>query len=213
MKDYFPFFPDKGIIFLDTCAFTITAQERNFLKRVSGQPERYFEESIGRESVRFSRLTEKLSQISNWLTIKEVLEEIKDGLEDLKKLRQRVRSNRLLTVLTEAIPQREKTLRLLEQQVDEEINYNLLSQVEIIFQRARGKINERNTDCKLISAAFAYAEREPTYMFSEDGYVLKAYSIGSVELGLPLKGTFILDKERGGIVSSQQYWLDHCQKL
>jgi len=81
MEDYFSFLPgiDEGIMFVDNCSLEIIRKGRG--------RDPSFKERLEKGHERLSLLTKKLSNMENWVTIKEVAEEVKNGIKGLTKIK------------------------------------------------------------------------------------------------------------------------------
>ncbi len=219
MDDYFNFLPteNEGIIFLDTCAFDtkITNRERTDTIR-----ELYFVKRLEKNTKRLAILTPKLRDMNNWITIPEVIEEFKEGIDGLVKVIPKIANSKIREVVNKAISQKQNTYGLMKDNYEKNTRRLLAEMLEIrdspllqsiksVFLGFGGKIDKRNTDCKIIDAALSSAKLSHSYVFSEDGFLLRTYSWCSVKLNLPLKGTLILDEYSGHVISTQQHYLDH----
>ncbi len=224
MVDYFSFFPesDKGVVFIDTCAFDLRTDE----KRARGTLRDLLDVGDLKDgAIRLRFLKKKLSGMENWTTIEEVIREFRqrdDRYANLQKTIQEAyrKFNPLISAIGELLDAREKIYILLkEEHRNATINLDaeqikkrdslLIPKINRVFKRNRGKTNEMNTDCKLIATALIYAEDLPVYMFSNDKPILRTFTYCAVKMQLNIKGTFILDEKGGKIISTPQYWLEH----
>lgn len=219
MGDYFNFLPteDEGIIFLDTCAFDAGIINR---ERIDTTRELYLAKKLEENTKRLAILTLKLRDMNNWITIPEVIEEFEEGIDGLVKAVPKIVNLKIREVFNKAISQKQNTYELIKNNYEknarrllvnmlETRDSPLLQSIESVFLGFGGQIDKRNTDCKIIDAALSSAKSSHSYVFSEDGFLLKAYSWCSVKLNLPLKGTLILDEHSGHVISTQQHYLNH----
>jgi len=199
MEDYFSFLPkiDNGIMFIDTNSLEISNQ-----KNKDKRP--YLEERLENSHERLSLLTKKLSNMENWVTINEVAEEFKQGIQGLKEIRNKRGSKKSRQIIERAIHIRKRTYKLLNREERNAANHLaegaakrikiLLPKAKIIFQRVGGELNERNTDCKLVVHALAFAQDISTYIFSYDNPLLATYAILAKRLGQTIKKTHIINE-------------------
>lgn len=199
MEDYFSFLPkiDDRIMFVDTNSLE-TLNQNNKGRR------HYFRERLEDSHERLSLLAKKLSNMENWVTINEVAEELKDGIQGLQKIRNRKSSKKSRQIIERAIYLRKRTYKLLNRGERNATNHLtegaakiieiLLPKAKVIFQRVGGELNERNTDCKLAVHALAFAQDIPTYMFSYDKPLLATYAILAKRLGQTIKKTYIINE-------------------
>jgi len=221
MEDYFNFLPEEkeGVIFLDNCAFHLGEGVRESIRFVSR------EEKLCEEVDRLSNLMQKLSCTNNWVTIKEVVGELKENIEGLEYLRERATNKKLINAVERAVHLYKRAHKLIREEkrdalfnltdgLAEKINSFWLPRVGEIFKQVRGKTNSENTDCKLVATALVYAEKTPTYMFSYDIPLLDTYSICAVRAGCGIKNTYILDEERKMVRPTKRYYFNrHLNRL
>jgi len=205
MKNYFSFLPgiDDGIMFVDNCSFYNSCLDSN------GRPYHpNLKERLKKDTWRFSQLVKKLSRMENWVTIKEVAEEFKngfEGLEEIKYFDSIYHDKEMTHLLNKTIRKRKQTYKLLIKEernatknlpegLAEKIKSFLLPKAEEIFQKTGGKLSKAETDCKLVAAALAFAHELPTYMFSRDKPLLFTYSILSKILGKEIQETYIINE-------------------
>ena len=88
MVDYFSYFPNEDLFFIDTCGFCLNYQEpicNDKIRRNNNKSVGYLLE----ETSRLCLLTNKLSEMDNWLITTEIIQEFKEGIimfkEKLKK--------------------------------------------------------------------------------------------------------------------------------
>lgn len=202
MEDYFSFLPEieDGIMFVDNCSL-------EFVRKIEGGriKDSSFKERLEGGHERLSLLAKKLKSMENWVTIKEVAEEVKEGIDGLKEIKKKRSARKIIQLIERGIYVRKRVYRLLNKKERnaannlpensvERINDFLLPKAEEIFQRVGGKLNNRNTDCKLAVHSLAFAEDIPVYMFSYDKPLLATYSILAKRLGQTIQGTYVIDE-------------------
>jgi len=199
MEDYFSFLPgaDDGIMFVDSSGLEVIRKGRG--------RDPSFNERLIKGYGRLSLLTKKLSNMENWVTIKEVAEEFKDGIRGLEEVKGKRSARNMAQLLERGIRLRKRTYKLLAKEernaanslptgAARRINEILLPKAEKLFQRVGGELGERNTDCKLVVNALAFAGDIPVYMFSYDSALLATYSILAKRLGQTIEKTYIIDE-------------------
>jgi len=211
MVDYFQFLPEEDVFFIDTCVFGLFDRVGPQKKLPQQEYIKHVEEDVSR--MRF--LTEKLSRMDNWLTIQEVIEEFNRGAKKIGRRRKKAWSNEVRYVLRELARQKKQSGLLLKEEyrnatknltdsIKEQIEI-LLPKVQDTFTRRGGKIDDKNTDCKLISTALAYAEDMPIGLFSHDRPLLHTFSYAAVIYRLPIKRTYVIDERNERTISTEEY--------
>jgi len=199
-----PFFPKKGIIFLDNCAFD---KDDYILRNI--KKKEYSLRYLKEDTARLESLTTQLSVMNNWYIIREVLEEFIDGNSTFKYKIRYLKSIQVRKAFEKLLKQREKTLILLDQKHViannslviklEDIINEINPQVEERFNIRKGKTNKKKTDIKLISLALAYARQDYSFIFSQDQILLRTFSDCARNLGLYNKTYIISDRFRNPI--------------
>lgn len=106
MEDYFPFLPNKGIFFLDTCVFRLNYRDPSYLEGTFRR--RHTIEELKEETSRLRLLKKKLENMDNWLTIKEVIEEYKVADRSLMRAQDRISYTPLASAFGELIDQKKE---------------------------------------------------------------------------------------------------------
>ena len=215
MTDYFNFLPEEDVFFVDTCAFGLL--DRVDLRKKL--PPKEYIERVEEEVSKMRFLTEKLSRMDNWLTIQEVIQEFKRGAKKIGRQRKKAWSDEVRLALRELAGQKKQSCLLLKEEyrnatknftesIEKKIEI-LLPKIQDTFMRRGGKIDDKNTDCKLISTALAYAEDMPVGIFSHDRPLLHTFSYAAVIYHLPIKRTYIIDERNERTVSTEEYLEEH----
>lgn len=221
MEDYFKFFPEKGIFFIDTCAFCLSHYHPLVRSEFKRKNIRYTIDYLKEETYRLRFLTDKLSGMDNWLTIQEVIWEYEKGTKKFERLQHQVARSSFVSAIGELIDQRDRTYKLLKQghvnatsnltdELSEKIE-KLLPKVENIFRNWGGEPNEKNTDCKLISTALTYAIDMPVSIFSHDLVLLRTFAYSATKLAPTIKETYVLEEKTDKRTSTEQHLEENIQ--
>jgi len=216
MNDLFYFFPEKGLFLIDTSSLVLDPYSEN--KR--GYKVKDLDiKNLNLRSKRLDFLINKLSNIQNWKTIPEVIQEYRVGIHHRLKLLKSIKGikqTNLISALANLIDREEKILGLLsdsdrnitnslsriEQRIIED---NLLPYVNRIFKWKKGKSNKRNTDCKLIAHALSNAKKQETSIFSNDNPLLATFTYCSLKSKTKLKSTYIIVEKYERTIPIKEY--------
>ena len=211
----FKFLPKKyELLFLDTSVFNLTPKEQNFFGGTKSRminPE-YFDES----RIRLKFLNKYLEKMDNWLTVDEVIEEHKIGINKLKSFVYTVRDRNLTISLEKFLDEDAKTTNMLEMEERSVTKSNTekfnkliygpnLRWIQRKFDNINGKTGETNADCVLASAAIIFAIDNPVYLFSDDKDLRYTFASRAVSFIPKLKRTYVIQEEEERAVSTEEY--------
>ncbi len=202
-RGYLPTIPEYLILFIDNSAFKLEDYEVRYPELI-GERKKYRIPYLKENRSRLEKLTTKLFRMTNWTTIKEVIEEFKEGNKYFRRRRRIEKCRQLKAAYTRILHQRTKTLRLLNNKyrladydlTDElkEITNTNEQLIENIFKEMGGVHKNRKTDTKLINIALAYATQELVCVFSHDNPLLRTFIKSSKEFGLSENSYVLADK-------------------
>ncbi len=216
MDDLFYFFPKQGLFLIDTCALSLDPYSRN--KR-GYKIEDLNIKNLALRSKRLDFLINKLSNTQNWKTIPEVIQEYISMINNQDKLLNHIRTTKRanqVSALANLIGREEEILELLKEpdrniinsfneKEKKTIEHKLLPYVNKIFKKKKGKTNEENTDCKIISHALLNARKQKTSIFSNDDSLLATFTHCSLDSRAELELTYVIVEKYEGTIPTKEY--------
>ena len=135
---------------------------------------------------RLEELTQKLSEINNWVTTKEVVEKFADGTIFFKsELFKKGYPRQKINITKKHIKQRDKTLELLSNDYHEINSYSnkklkdTISKnqktVEEVYERIGKNPRNKEKNIELVNIGLAYATQEQVCVFSNNVSILKTF--------------------------------------
>ena len=219
-QDPFSFLPRDEVLFLDTCAFSLSVED--MVKMGLNMDEDHWggqdRDSILEELARLNVLERRLRGQDNWLVNEGVLYEFDKGNQKLGYRSNDKRNPSMGHALHSLLCKRKKIIRLLEspernvsnpdnQYPDFESDFQRTSEyVTPIFLGYGGNLTSLNADTGLISGALVYAQSSPTYLFSHDYPLLRTFAECAVAQGDFLEPTYVCLEGSGVAMRTNEFF-------